>query len=57
MNQHERNTSLVTEIKAAQAVIQRNQDTGESYQASIVGALTGMLSGMAGLGEYATHPT
>lgn len=55
MNQHERNAHLLAEIEAAQAVISRNQDTGEARQASIVGALTGMLAGMAGIREFATH--
>lgn len=56
MNQNERHAYLLMEVTSAHAILQRNQDTGEARDSElIVGALTGMLAGMAGLGEFATH--
>ncbi len=53
MNQHERTEYLLDEIQSTQAVIE--QCTYDNRYPYIVGALSSMLSGMAGLGDYATH--
>lgn len=45
---------LVAEIEATTTVISRHQDD-ESFHVYALGALRGMLQGMAGLGEHAIH--
>jgi hypothetical protein len=55
MKQHDRTHHLLSEIKSAQSVIERNTYTGSSRNAYLVGVLSATLKGMAGLGEHTLH--
>lgn len=56
MTQDAKTHWLVAEIEATTTTISRHQDD-ENFHVYALGALRGMLQGMAGLHDFATHPS
>jgi hypothetical protein len=51
-----RNANLLEEVRATQKTVEQCEySAADARAAYTLGALTGMLKGMAGLGEFATH--